>query len=61
MPDQKKKNRRVLELHDLKPKQDARGGISANFNINASADITNNRSTNVRSSNRGVSAFEVGN
>ena len=57
MPNQKDKNRRIIELEDLKPKKDARGGLIANVNANVSANVSNNRSAQVRSSNRRVSGL----
>jgi hypothetical protein len=51
MPDKKKKNKKVIELQDLTPKKDVRGGVSANVNANVSANVSANKSTNV-SANR---------
>jgi hypothetical protein len=55
MPDKKKKNKKVIELQDLTPKKDVRGGVSANVNANVSANkstnVSANRSTNVVSPN----------
>ena len=57
MPDPKKKNRVVIELQDLKPKKDARGGIIASVNANVGANVSNNRTTDIRNSNRGASGL----
>jgi hypothetical protein len=48
MPDQKKRTKKVIEIPDLKPKKDARGGVSADVNANVNA----NRFTAGRSPNR---------
>jgi hypothetical protein len=56
MPDKKKKNKKVIELQDLTPKKDVRGGVSANVNANVSANkstnVSANKSANVQSPNR---------
>lgn len=60
MPNQKRKNRKAIEIEDLNPKKDARGGVSANVNANVNANVSanrsvnvnTNRSTNVRNPNR---------
>ena len=51
MPNQKKKNRKAIEIEDLTPKKDARGGVSANVSADRSVNVSNNRSVNV-SNNR---------